>query len=98
MGLSFNNSIGNTGITVTQSNNSRFSDASFNDVSGGNLIITPARYTITEIIKKGDNTLLDTTSVDLSNLALSNLTPTSFDIIIVKSILGCNSLNIPKRR
>ena len=79
MGLSFNNSIGNTGITVTQSNNSRFSDASFNDVSGGNLIITPARYTITEIIKKGDNTLLDTTSVDLSNLALSNLTPTSFD-------------------
>jgi hypothetical protein len=79
MTLNFSNDIGNTGIIVTQSNNSRFSDASFNDVSNGNLIITPTQYLITEKIHNVNAQLIDTTSTDLSNLALSNLTPTSFD-------------------
>ena len=79
MTLNFSNDIGNTGIIVTQSNNSRFSDASFNDVSNGNLTITPTQYLITETIKKFNSTTVDITSTDLSNLALNNLTPTSFD-------------------
>ena len=73
------NGVGDTGIIVTQSNNSRFSDASFNDVSNGNLIITPTKYLITESISAVNVNTLDLTSDDLSNVAINNLTPTSFD-------------------
>merc|ERR1711871_1294613 len=54
-------------------------DASFNDVSNGNFVITPTQYLITETIIDVNGATVDTTSVDLSNLALNNLTPTSFD-------------------
>ena len=77
------NGVGNTGIIVTQSNKSRFSDASYNDVSNGNLIITPTQYSIRESFFLANTGKLDVTSSDLSNIALSNLTPTSFDSEII---------------
>ena len=71
--------VGNTGITVTASNRSRFSDVSFADVSNGNLEITPAQYTIVEQLRRLNGDLIDLSG----ELGLNNYTPTSFNYPLV---------------
>ncbi len=71
--------VANTGIVVEQTGFSFINDTSFVDVSSGNLIITPATYQITETFTFD----VSSASITDTDLILNNLTPTSFNNVLL---------------